>query len=75
MNTAKIFQNGGSQAVRLPKEFAFQGAEVFVRRVGRAVVLLPKDDPWAVMEQGIGQFTPDFLAEREQPGQQEREAL
>jgi antitoxin VapB len=75
MNTAKIFQNGGSQAVRLPKEFAFQGAEVFVRRVGRAVVLLPKDDPWAVMEQGIDQFTPDFLAEREQPGHQEREAL
>jgi len=38
---AKLFTNGGSQAVRLPKEFRFDGDEVLVRRVGQAVVLEP----------------------------------
>ena len=41
MKTAKIFQNGRSQAVRLPKDFRFDGDEVFVHKVGNAVVLLP----------------------------------
>jgi antitoxin VapB len=38
---AKLFINGGSQAVRLPKEFRFEGEEVSVRRLGRGVVLEP----------------------------------
>jgi antitoxin VapB len=42
---AKIFQNGGSQAVRLPKSCRFDGQdEVVVRRVGRKVILEPADD-------------------------------
>ncbi|OGQ78060.1 MAG: hypothetical protein A2289_21225 [Deltaproteobacteria bacterium RIFOXYA12_FULL_58_15] len=39
--TAKLFTNGGSQAVRLPKEFRFEGEEVLVRRLGKGVVLEP----------------------------------
>jgi len=45
MNTAKIFQNGRSQAVRLPKDFRFDGNEVFVHKVGNAVVLLKNGSP------------------------------
>lgn len=41
MKTAKLFRHGGSQAVRLPKEFRFSGPEVAVRREGNAVVLEP----------------------------------
>lgn len=41
MDTAKIFENGKSQAVRLPKKFRFSGDEVYVQRSGQAVVLLP----------------------------------
>lgn len=41
MSTAKLFTSGGSQAVRLPKEFRFEGAEVSIRREGHAVVLEP----------------------------------
>ncbi|NLF97609.1 MAG: AbrB/MazE/SpoVT family DNA-binding domain-containing protein, partial [Candidatus Riflebacteria bacterium] len=41
MKTAKIFQNGQSQAVRLPKEFRFKGKEVFVKKIGNAIMLLP----------------------------------
>lgn len=40
---AKIFRNGSSQAVRLPKEFRFEGDEVSIRRVGRCVILEPID--------------------------------
>ena len=47
MQTAKLFKNGRSQAVRLPKEFRFEGDEVYVKRVAGGVVLLSKDDPWA----------------------------
>ena len=46
MNTAKLFKNGKSQAVRLPKQFKFQGSEVYIKRIGRNVMLIPKDDPW-----------------------------
>ncbi|HEX9687784.1 MAG TPA: type II toxin-antitoxin system VapB family antitoxin [Thermoanaerobaculia bacterium] len=47
MATAKIFRNGRSQAVRLPKEFRFEGEEVNIRRSGKKVILEPKKRrPW-----------------------------
>jgi len=42
MKTAKLFKNGDSQAVRLPKEFRFAGSEVLIKHAGDAVALLPK---------------------------------
>ena len=47
METAKIFQNGRSQAVRLPKEYRFFGEEVGIKKVGEVVLLYPKDSAWA----------------------------
>jgi antitoxin VapB len=47
MQTAKLFRNGRSQAVRLPKEFRFEGEEVYVKRVPGGIMLLSKGDPWA----------------------------
>ena len=38
METAKLFQNGQSQAVRLPKKYRFKGDKVIIKRVGNAVV-------------------------------------
>ena len=64
---AKLFRNGQSQAVRLPKEFARPGTEVFVRHVGNAVLLVPNDDPWSGFAAALGQFTEDFMLERVQP--------
>ncbi len=75
MATAKLFRNGHSQAVRLPREFAFEGDEVYVRRVGRGVLLFPKSDPWAALEAATALFTDDFLDERVQPPLDERESL
>jgi antitoxin VapB len=72
MNTAKLFKSGRSQAVRLPKEFRFEGNEVLVTRLGTAVVLLPKNHDWEVMFGALDGFTEDFMADREQPDLQER---
>lgn len=75
MSRAKLFRNGQSQAVRLPKEFALPGQEVFVRRVGRAVLLVPTADPWTAFEEALGRFTADFMTERVQPPVDMRESF
>lgn len=75
MRTAKLFQNGQSQAVRLPKEFRFEGDEVLIQRVGNAVVLLPKSRSWEVLIQSLDKFPADFMEDRAQPKDQPREDL
>jgi antitoxin VapB len=75
MTSAKLFRNGQSQAVRLPKEFALPGREVFVRHVGNAVLLVPTGDPWSGFEGALGQFTDDFMEDRIQPAHEAREPL
>jgi len=75
MPSAKLFRNGQSQAVRLPREFALPGREVYVRRVGNAVLLVPMADPWTGLEAALGQFSDDFMDERIQPPTEKREAL
>ncbi|MGB9632234.1 MAG: type II toxin-antitoxin system antitoxin VapB [Chloroflexaceae bacterium] len=75
MDTAKIFQNGKSQAIRLPKEYRFRGSKVYVKRMGNAVVLLPEDDSWQTLIESLAMFSEDFMAERRQPPVQSRERL
>ncbi len=75
MKTAKLFQNGRSQAVRLPKEYRFEGDEVFVKKVGNAVILLPGVNSWEPLFASLSQFSDDFMETRNQPEQQKREAL
>ena len=76
MEIAKVFESGHSQAVRLPKKFRFSEEEVFVQRIGDAVLLTPKDAAWKTFMEGINGFSDDFFADgREQGGVQEREAL
>ena len=76
MKTAKLFKNGDSQAVRLPKEFRFAGDEVLIKRVGSAVVLLPRAKSWDTLLESLKKFPEDFMREREQPLEAEsRESL
>lgn len=72
MKTAKLFRNGESQAVRLPKEFRFAGEEVFIKRVGSAVVLFPTAKSWDTLIESLEKFPPDFMNDREQPGEAEQ---
>ena len=75
--TAKLFQNGQSQAVRLPKEFRFDNIkEVFIKKINGMVVLIPKSDEkvWDRMFDNLDGFSSDFMDTRVQPSQ-EREDL
>jgi antitoxin VapB len=74
METAKLFQNGQSQAVRLPKAFRLPGDRVYIKKVGNAVVLLPMQQPWETLFESLALFSEDFMDDRAQPPQQEREA-
>ncbi|RPH83787.1 MAG: antitoxin [Desulfobacteraceae bacterium] len=71
--TAKIFMNGRSQAVRLPAEFRFSVREVFIERQGDAVIIRPKPLGWDDFFARPSQVPEDFLAERKDLAPQKRE--
>jgi antitoxin VapB len=75
MPAAKLFTHGGSQAVRLPKEFRFEGTEVHVRRVGSEVVLsaVPLPGPDALLDALLA-FESGTVIRREQPAEPQRRA-
>ena len=76
METAKIFENGRSQAVRLPKKFRFKVDEVIVQQVGDAVLLVPKESLWQTFMDGVNCFNSDIFEDgRDQGVQEERESL
>ena len=76
METAKIFENGRSQAVRLPKKFRFNTDEVVVQQLGAAVLLVPKDALWQTFMDGLDSFTDDIFEDgRDQGHLKERETL
>ena len=60
-STAKIFMTGRSQAVRLPKEFRFEGSQVKIRREGNAVVLEPMSSDWAWLDALPDTVDSDFV--------------
>jgi antitoxin VapB len=72
MDKAKIFQNGRSQAVRLPKKYRVDNTEVYIKKFEDIIMLIPKDSGWKVMEDSLKYFSKDFMKERNQPGGQER---
>jgi len=64
MRTAALFKNGKNQAVRLPKEFEFDGVtEVEITKEGESIVLTPKRKSW-VSFSDVEQADDDFLVER-----------
>ena len=74
METAKLFMTGRSQAVRLPKAFRFADGEVFIKRIGKAVVLIPQEHPWDTLFESLEQFEPGFKLERDQPVKAQKRA-
>jgi antitoxin VapB len=69
MDTAKLFKNGRSQAVRLPKEYSFTGDEVYVKKVNGVVMLIPKNqNPWKTLINSLDKFTDDFFTFKRDQG-------
>ncbi len=76
MDTAKVFENGRSQAVRLPKKFRFDVDKVVVQQLGDAVLLAPRDSVWKIFMDGLEGFTGDIFEDgRDQGIQNERDTL
>ena len=75
MRTSKLKLLKLYQAVLLPKEFRFPGKEVFIKRQGNAVVLIPEEKSWVTLIESTMNFTDDFMTDRNQPTMQDHETL
>ena len=76
METAKIFKNGRSQDVRLPKRYRFDSDEVHVQQWGDAVLLIPKEKLRQAFPDGLDSFTDDIFEDGRQQGEsEERDTL
>jgi antitoxin VapB len=75
MDTAKIFVNGRSQAVRLPKEYRFDESDVFIKKINDIVILIPRDKLWKTFRSSLSKFSDDLLLERDNEIPQERDTL
>ncbi|MDA9764069.1 MAG: type II toxin-antitoxin system VapB family antitoxin [Opitutales bacterium] len=75
METAKLFKNGSSQAVRLPKNYRFPGKQVFIKRLGKGIVLMPEESSWDTLIQSTHNFSDDFMPTREQGTVDSRENM
>lgn len=73
MDKARVFKSGNSQAVRLPKEYQLNTNEVYIRKVGNMIILLPKADIWSNFEKSLEMFDDSFMTDRVQPKYDERE--
>jgi antitoxin VapB len=74
MKTAKLFKNGQSQAVRLPREFRMEGSEVYIKKQGETIILMPKEKGWKTLIDSLDHFATGFKITRNQPEKdQERE--
>lgn len=65
--TTRVFQNGNSQALRIPQDLRTDKKEFFIRKIGDIFIAYPTDDPWAPTRQVIGTFPEDFMTDRNQP--------
>ena len=73
MKTLEVTTDGLMQSIQLPQEYQVVGNQVLVKRLGRALLLIPSDvDPWQMFTQSLLEFTDDFMEERNQPIDQER---
>ena len=76
METAKLFKNGSSQAVRLPKAFRIPGNEVKIYKKGNQVILEPIETTWDSLFEALDDFQEDFMKDgRNQPAMQARESF
>ena len=75
ITTAKIFTNGRSQAIRLPKEYRFDESEVYINKIDEIVILIPKHKKMEILQKSLEKFTSDYMNTRNQPKDQIRENL
>ena len=75
ITTAKIFTNGRSQAIRLPKEYRFNDTEVYINKIDDIVIIIPKEKKKEILLKSLDKFTDDFMDDRNQPKLQKRKSI
>jgi antitoxin VapB len=75
MNIVKLSKNNEHQFVDLPQPYQLEGEEAYIKKVGNVILLIPKDNPWQTLFSSLELFSDDFMEQREQPSQPEREEL
>jgi len=76
METATVITQRHHQSIELPDGFLLDASQVYLKRVGRSVLLIPVDsNPWELLSSSLDNFTSDFMESRSQPQEQRRDAL
>ena len=76
IRTTKAFRSGNSQAVRIPRDFRLPDGDLRIEKIGSAILLIPKDDPWRLFEESLNWFSDDFFSGgRSQPEMQKRSSV
>jgi antitoxin VapB len=76
MFTTKVFKSGNSQAIRIPKEYHLDGGELYINKIGNAIIVFPKNDPWGLFKKSLTDFSDDYLKDgRNQPKMQKRKKI
>lgn len=75
MNIVKLSKNNEHQFVDLPQAYQIEGEEAYIKKIGNVILLIPKDNPWQALFSSLELFSDDFMQQREQPSQSEREEL
>jgi antitoxin VapB len=75
METAKVFDSGNSQAIRIPKKYKLKGKEAYITKVGDALVILPMKQKWNTLIASLNKFSDDFMNERTQLKLESREDI
>ena len=73
MKAVQVTTKGLVQSISLPEDFHIDATEVFVKKLGRSLLLSPREvDPWQLFAHSLDEFTDDFMQDRAQPECQER---
>ena len=75
IETIDIKKNKGTQAIRIPEKMRINDDKVYLKKVGNSLYIIPYHSPWQNLIESTDAFTPDFMDERNQPAQQQRESL
>ena len=68
METTKVLTTGSSQAVQVPEQFHLDCDDVFIRRIGKMLILIPKEDAWEVFSKSLSEFSDDYMKDGRDQG-------
>ncbi|MBW8049976.1 MAG: AbrB/MazE/SpoVT family DNA-binding domain-containing protein [Cytophagales bacterium] len=73
--TIDIQNNEGFQAIQIPKQLEIKDNKVYLKKIGNTLYIIPYNKPWQSMIDSLSLFTEDFMNDRDQPDEQNRENI